>query len=43
MADLFQSGNIQQNTDSGSLTLEQRNQFSSQRPGLLTDKHDNTM
>lgn len=43
MADLFQSGNIQQNTDSGSLTLEQRNQFSSQRPGLLTDKHDNTI
>tara|TARA_B110000967_G_scaffold131687_1_gene134456 strand:- start:55 stop:987 length:933 start_codon:yes stop_codon:yes gene_type:complete len=43
MADLFQSGNIQQNTDGGSLTLEQRNQFSSQRPGLLTDKHDNTI
>ena len=43
MADLFQSGNIQQNTDGGSLTLKQRNQFGSQRPGLLTDKHDNTI
>jgi hypothetical protein len=43
MADLFQSGNIQQNTDGSSLTMEQRNQFSSQRPGLLSNKHENTI
>jgi len=43
MANLFQSSNIQENTDGGSLTMEQRNQFSSQRPGLLSDKHENTI
>ena len=43
MANLFQSGNIQQNTDGGSLTMAQRNQFSNQRQGLLNNKHDDTI
>lgn len=43
MANLFQSGNIQQNTDGGSLTMAQRNQFSGQRQGLLNSKHDGTI
>jgi len=43
MANMFQSNNIQQNTDGGSLTMAQRNQFSGQRAGLLTDKHDNAI
>ena len=43
MANLFQSGNIQQNTDGGSLTMAQRNQFSNQRQGLLNNKHDSTI
>ena len=40
---MFQSNNIQQNTDGGSLTMGQRNQFNSQRAGLLSDKHENTI
>ena len=40
---MFQSNNIQQNTDGGSLTIEQRNQFNNQRQALLNDKHDNTI
>jgi hypothetical protein len=43
MANLFQSGNIQQNTDSSSLTMAQRNQFNTQRQGLLGNKHENTI
>ena len=43
MANLFQSGNIQQNTDGGSLTMAQRNQFSGQRQSLLNNKHDGTI
>lgn len=39
----FQSSNIQQNTDSGSLTMAQRNQFAQQRGNLLGSKHDNTI
>ena len=40
---MFQSNNIQQNTDGGSLTNAQRNQFNSQRANLLSDKHENTI
>ena len=40
---MFQSNNIQQNTDGGSLTAAQRNQFSGQRAGLLSDKHEDTI
>lgn len=39
----FQSSNIQQNTDGGSLTMSQRNMFSQQRGNLLGTKHDNTI
>jgi len=39
----FQSSNIQQNTDGGSLTMAQRNQFAQQRGNLLGSKHDNTI
>ena len=43
MANLFQSSNIQQNTDGGSLTAAQRNQFNAQRQNLLGNKHENTI
>jgi len=43
MANLFQSSNIQQNVDGGSLTMSQRNQFGNQRQGLLSNKHEDTI
>ena len=44
MANLFQStGPVQTNTDGGSLTAAQRNQFNNQRQGLLSDKHNDTI
>lgn len=43
MSNLFQSSNIQQNTDGGSLNVAQKNLFNAQRQGILSTKHDNTI
>ena len=40
---MFQSNNIQQNTDGGSLTSGERNMFNTERQGLLSNKHENTI